>query len=205
MRSYWADRLLLVGSAALIFGAVIAFALYLSRWPEWVQQLVDANPAWELGRASSNWLEATEKTSGARLLIAESEAGPYAMTRVPCAELTRAAPPWFRTPPDGSAAPAQPCVRLTAPGHDVWITNFRTSLEVPEIWEDFYQPLIRDYPYGGSGGGSTVAASDARRFANNVSYSVTAHDANDRRETRLAAFYVDGQATVVVAFRDVAP
>lgn len=205
MRGKWADRLLLVASAALIFGAVVAFGLYRSRLPERVQSLVDLNPAWEVGRSASTRLEVAERASGARLLIAESEAGPYAMTRVPCAEMTKAAPPWFRVPPDASAAPPLPCVRLRAEGHDVWITNFRTTLEVPEIWEDFYAPLIRDYPYGSSGGSSTVAASDPRRFANAVDYSVTPQDPSDRRETRLAAFYVDGEATVVVAFRDVAP
>ncbi|MCE9660405.1 MAG: hypothetical protein K8R60_17730 [Burkholderiales bacterium] len=208
MRSKWADRLLLVGAAGLIFGAVVALAQYLSRPSEWAQQLSEANPAWDVARSASRgsgWLDVTEKASGARLMIPEGEGGPYAMARVPCAEMTKAAPPWFRVPPDASDAPALPCVRLTAPGRDVWITNFRTTLEVPEIWEDFYEPLIRDYPYGGSGGGSWAAASDASRHANVISYGVSPYDASDRRETHLAAFYVDGRATVVVTFRDVAP
>ena len=202
MRSKWVDRLLLVGTAALIFGAVVAFALYQSRWPEWVQQLVDANPAWHVGQSPRGWLEVTERASGDRLLIAESEAGPYALTRVPCAEMLELAPPWFRTPPDTADAAAFPCVRLVAPGRDVYVTNFRTTLEVPQIWEEFYEPLTGDYRYGSSGGSSTVEATDSSRFANFVSYTVSADDAADTRDTRLAAFYVEGQPIVVVAFRD---
>ena len=88
------------------------------------------------------------------------------MTRVPCAEMEKAAPPWFRTPPDTTATPALACVRLDAPGHDVYITNFRTTLEVPEVWKDFYEPPTRDYHYDGSGGGtvSSASATDSRRF-----------------------------------------
>ena len=205
MRSKWADRILLVGVASAIFGAVVAFALYMARAPEWVEQLVAANPSWDIGRSANGWLAVTEKATGARLRVPEIEAGPYRMTRVPCAEMEKAAPPWFRTPPDTTATPALACVRLDAPGHDVYITNFRTTLEVPEIWEDFYEPLTRDYHYDGSGGGtiSSASAIDSRRFGNVVSYNVSSRQSGDSRDTLLAAFYVEGKATVVVTFRDI--
>ena len=127
------------------------------------------------------------------------------MTRVPCAEMEKAAPPWFRTPPDTTATPALACVRLDAPGHDVYITNFRTTLEVPEVWKDFYEPPTRDYHYDGSGGGtvSSASATDSRRFGNVVSYNVSSRQSGDSRDTLLAAFYVEGKATVVVTFRDI--
>jgi hypothetical protein len=67
------------------------------------------------------------------------------------------------------------CLRLSADGHDAYVANFRTALEVPAIWEEFYEPLIRDYPLESHGGGSThsTAASDPARSENYLTYLVT--------------------------------
>ena len=47
-------------------------------------------------------------------------------------------------------------------------------------------------------------ANDARRLGNSIGYVVEPRIEKPTRQTRLAAFYLDGKPMVVVAFRDVA-
>ena len=212
----------------IVVGAVVAFQAWQDQQlPESVQQLVDFNPGWVIVDAKRGQLTVTEIASGASLMISASEAGPYVLKRVPCSELSEATPDWFRLPPPDTDPGLIGCVKLSAPGHEVYVTNFRTTLGVPEIWTEFYEPLLGDYPVGYWGGSSTVgeppprhpaasgaasgssaeapASDDGDRHRNTLSYNVEPRTANPTRRTHLDAFYVDRKPMVVVAFRNVAP
>ena len=149
-----------IAGAVVLAGVLVAGVFWWQQPAESVQQLIDANPEWRIEKSSHGQLRVTERATGAGLLVAEDEAGRYLLRRVPCAEMAPLVPAWFRLPPDASDPGPIGCVHLSAPGHAVYVTNFRTALGVPEIWRDFYEPLLGDYEVD-SWGGSSIAVERA--------------------------------------------
>lgn len=206
----------LVGIAAAVWWAL--------QPPEEIAALMASNPDWSVD-TDSGWVVLTEHATQQRVVIASEHIGPHTVQRVPCTEVEKAFPPWFRVPGDSSESEPLACVHLSGAGEDMYLMNFLTTLEIPKIWDDLYGPIVdaAKLPYagghssGGRGGRKLaretigVAArpplpgASGPRGSATLSYVIDPEPGSGQRETHIQAVHVGDETLVVATFRKPAP
>ena len=121
---------------------------------EEVAQLTASNPGWSVD-TQADWLVLTENATQRRVVLPPDQAGPHSVRRVPCAEVARAYPAWFRVPGDSSESEPLACVHVAGPQVDAYVMNFLTALEIPALWDELYAPLVEQARRGAWGGHAT--------------------------------------------------
>jgi hypothetical protein len=126
-----------------------------------------------------------------------TDAGPYLAQMTPCNSVIPRMPGWFRLPTD--AAPTA-CLEIAVDDGTVLVLNFQTSNGIPELWDEFYEPLVSaaglDYR-GGSASGPGVGTNRAPR---SLSYTVDGPDGVDDLLS-IDAFFRDDKTLAVVTLR----
>jgi hypothetical protein len=144
----------------ILFGGFSAAMLSIGFWMVRLQgaglELRNANPEWRVDKSFIG-LQATHKSSGAEVFMTEEIAGPVPIERVACAEAQKEFPVWFRLPPGEAAT----CVRLgSAPPYTI-VLNHRTALAIPALWNEVYDPTVRELALDVSGEWFTLSGNSA--------------------------------------------
>jgi hypothetical protein len=204
--------LVLFGTAGLVW--------YALRPSDETAELIARNPGWTVD-SSLGWVVMTEHATQRRVVIAPEQIGPNAVRTVPCAEVEKAYPAWFRVPGDSSETEPLACVHVAGEDQDAYVMNFLTALEIPKLWDEVYAPLVdaAKRPYSG---GHSMAGRKGRKLdreaigaaarpplpgasgprpGGSLGYAIDAEPGSGERQTNLQATHVGDETLVVATFR----
>jgi hypothetical protein len=115
--------------------------------------LAKSNPQLRASRHSPILL--IDPVSKRQAFVHSDDAGPFAAALVDCNDFDATNPPaWFRMPP---LSRRETCVRLQNGDGETHALNLLTTLEIPDLWEKFYAPLVEAAgltAHGGTSSGS---------------------------------------------------
>jgi hypothetical protein len=215
-------RLIVLADLALV--GVVGLVWWALQAPDEIAALRASNPGWSVDSAL-DWVILTENATQRRVVIAGEQVGAHVVRSVPCAEVEKAAPPWFRVPGDSSETEPLACVHVSGPGQDAYVMNLLTALPMPEVWDQHFGPLVEAAKLPSWGGHSMggrrgrkldrdsigaaarppLPGASGPRGSGSLAYGVDPAPGSGQRETRLHATHVGDETLVVATFRKPAP
>jgi len=135
---------------AIGIGAIVAGVLWLTREPNGVALLEQANPGWTVVAESALPVRVDDASGGGEVMLSTDHLGPYRIRRVDCEEVRKVYPSWFALPD----VPIGNCVRLDDGAETNWVLNVITPMPVTEVWDRHFAPLLDRLQLGYWGGRS---------------------------------------------------
>jgi len=159
-------------------------------------ELARANPGLEITVTGGGHLRVSSRDGADQVYMRKTDAGPFGARLVSCDAVRTHLPAWFKLPDD--ARPTT-CLEIAADDGPVQVLNFTTAIEIPDLWDKFYEPMV-DAQHLDYVGGSASGRRENRKPPPSLSYSIDGPDGTDRAMS-IDAFYQDDITLAVITLR----
>lgn len=189
----------------LAVAAVVGAWMYLLRDPSPAERLQQSSPGWTVVAKDGYPVRADDASGRGEVMLSPDDLfGAKRLGRVDCAEVRKVWPAWFVLPDVALGN----CARLDSEDGTRWILNVTTPMQVSQIWEGHFAPIIDrlQLPHvGGRSGrlrqGAATAGQAVPDPRGNGSYTVDPPYGSGERVVAISFYRWSEKTELVFSFR----